>query len=191
MTSSLNMGLIGSGFMGQIHADAYRRAGILYRNLPRTPALYAIADKNEELAEGARRRLGFQKAYGDWRRLIEDPGVHVVDITTPNHLHVDVALAAIEAGKHIYCEKPMAVRAEDAQRMAAAAKRAGVYTMVAFNNLKTPAALVAGQILKRGEIGEPVRFRGRYRNSTPVTAARSPWTPKSAPWRTRIRFSRW
>src|SRR6476620_8559245 len=162
MAKSLNMGLIGSGFMGQAHADAYRRAGILYRNLPRTPVLYAIADQNDALAEQARARLGFAKAYGDWRRLIEDPEVDVVDITTPNHLHVEPALAALEAGKHVYCEKPMAVKVQDAQRMAAAAKKAGVKTLVAFNNIKTPAALVAKQIIERGEVGELVRFRGRF-----------------------------
>jgi predicted dehydrogenase len=88
--------------------------------------------------------------------------VDVVDITTPNHLHVEPALAALEAGKHVYCEKPMAVKVEDAQRMAAAAKKAGVKTLVAFNNIKTPAALVAKQIIERGEIGELVRFRGRF-----------------------------
>jgi predicted dehydrogenase len=162
MAKSLNIGLIGSGFMGQAHADAYRRAGILYRNLPRTPVLYAIADQNDDLAEKARARLGFAKGYGDWRRLIEDPEVDVVDITTPNHLHVEPALAALEAGKHVYCEKPMAVKIEDAQRMAAAAKKSGVKTLVAFNNIKTPAALVAKQIIERGEIGELVRFRGRF-----------------------------
>jgi predicted dehydrogenase len=162
MVKSLNIGLIGSGFMGQAHADAYRRAGILYRNLPRTPVLYAIADQNDALAEQARGRLGFAKAYGDWRRLIEDPEVDVVDITTPNHLHVEPALAALQAGKHVYCEKPMAVKVEDAQRMAAAAKKAGVKTLVAFNNIKTPAALVAKQIIERGEIGEPIRFRARF-----------------------------
>jgi predicted dehydrogenase len=168
MPNALNIGLVGSGFMGQAHADAYRRAGILYRNLPRTPVLYAIADQNESLAESARRKLGFAKAYGDWQRLVEDPDVHVVDITTPNHLHVEVALAAIEAGKHVYCEKPMAVKVEDAQRMAAAAKKSGVQTLVAFNNVKTPAALVAKQIIERGEIGEPVRFRGRFDQGSQV-----------------------
>jgi predicted dehydrogenase len=162
MTKPLNIGLIGSGFMGQAHADAYRRAGILYRNLPRKPELYAIADQNDSLAEQARARLGFAKAYGDWRRLIEDPQVDVVDITTPNHLHVEPALAALEAGKHVYCEKPMAVKLADAQRMAAASSKAGVKTLVAFNNIKTPAALVAKQIIDRGEIGELVRFRGRF-----------------------------
>jgi predicted dehydrogenase len=162
MSKPLNIGLIGSGFMGQAHADAYRRAGILYRKLPRRPELYAIADQNDALAEQARSRLGFVKAYGDWRRLIEDSEVDVVDITTPNHLHVEPALAALEAGKHVYCEKPMAVKLEDAQRMAAAARTAGVKTLVAFNNIKTPAALVAKQIIERGEIGELVRFRGRF-----------------------------
>src|SRR4029077_9651096 len=162
MSNTLNIGLIGSGFMGQAHADAYRRAGILYRNLPRTPVLYAVADQNDALAEQSRSRLGFEKAYGDWRRLIEDPEVDVIDITTPNNLHVEPALVAIEAGKHVYCEKPMAVKVEDAQRMDAAARKAGVHTLVAFNNLKTPAALVAKQIIERGEIGAPVRFRGRF-----------------------------
>ncbi|MBV8815829.1 MAG: Gfo/Idh/MocA family oxidoreductase [Verrucomicrobia bacterium] len=162
MPKPLNIGLIGSGFMGQAHADAYRRAGILYRNLPRTPVLYAIADQNAALAEQARARLGFVKAYGDWRQLIEDPEVEVVDITTPNHLHVEPAIAALESGKHVYCEKPMAVKVEDAERMAAAARKAGVNTLVAFNNIKTPAALVAKQIIERGEIGQLVRFRGRF-----------------------------
>ena len=90
--------------------------------------------------------------------MIEDPDVHVIDITTPNNLHVEPALVAMEAGKHVYCEKPMAVKVEDAQRMASAAKKSGVHTLVAFNNLKTPAALVAKQIIDRGEIGEPIRF---------------------------------
>jgi predicted dehydrogenase len=93
--------------MGQTHVDAYRRAALLYRNLPRTPFLYAVADQNDALAEQAQSRLGFQKAYGDWRRLIEDPAVDVVDIVTPNNLHVEPALAAIEAGKHVFCEKPI------------------------------------------------------------------------------------
>src|SRR5260370_2641073 len=177
MAKSLNIGLIGSGFMGRAHTDAYRRAGILYRSLPRTPVLYAIADQNDALAEQARGRLGFAKAYGDWRRLIEDPEVDVVDITTPNHLKGEPALAALEAGKHVYCEKPMAVKVEDAQRMAAAAKKAGVKTLVAFNNIKTPAALVAKQIIERSEIGEfvlfPVSFPQRFFNTPFCTSPRA------------------
>jgi predicted dehydrogenase len=162
MANTINIGLIGSGFMGQAHADAYRRAGNLYKNLARAPVLYAIADQNDELAERSRRRLGFEVAYGDWRRMLEDPKVDVIDITTPNNLHPEQSVAAVEAGKNVYCEKPMAVKVEDAQKMAAAARKAGVHSMVAFNNLKTPAAMVAKQIIERGEIGEPIRFRGRF-----------------------------
>jgi predicted dehydrogenase len=106
MSKALNIGLIGSGFMGQAHADAYRRAGILYQNLPRKPELYAIADQNQELAEQARARLGFAKAYGDWRRLIEDPEVDVVDITTPNHLHVEPAWLPSKRGSMFIVRSP-------------------------------------------------------------------------------------
>ena len=94
--------------------------------------------------------------------MLEDPKVDVIDITTPNNLHPEQALAAVEAGKNVYCEKPMAVKVEDAQKMAAAARKAGVNSMAAFNNLKTPAAMVAKQIIERGEIGQPIRFRGRF-----------------------------
>lgn len=86
----------------------------------------------------------------------------MVDITSPNHLHYTMAMAAIAAGKHVYCEKPLAVNEQQAQEMAQAARRAGVKTMVAFNNIKTPAALLAKQIIARGDIGEPVRFRGTF-----------------------------
>lgn len=83
MTECLNIGLIGSGFMGQAHADAYRRAVMMYSALPKTPLLYAVADQTEEMAAIAASRFGAEKAYGDWRALVEDPVVDVVDITTP------------------------------------------------------------------------------------------------------------
>src|SRR5260370_24228468 len=132
MLKALNIGLIGSGFMGQAHADAYGRAGILYRNLPRKPELYAIADQNDALAEQARARLGFAKAYGDWRRLIEDPQVDVVDITTPNHLHVEPALAALEAGEHCFFGKPTALKLSAAHTLPPPARQTGVNTFVPF-----------------------------------------------------------
>lgn len=159
---SLKIGLIGSGFMGQAHADAFRRARMLYPNLPRVPELYGLADANDELAAAAAQRLGFSKSFGDWRKLVNDPEVDVIDITSPNHLHCEMALAAIEAGKHVYCEKPLAVTLEDAQRMAEAARRKGVKTFVAFNNIKTPAAMLAKQLIDRGDIGTPTRFRAWF-----------------------------
>ncbi len=159
---TLNIGLIGSGFMGQAHADAYRRAAMLYRDLPAVPCLYMLADASEALAADAAARFGFERSTGDWRRLVEDPAVDVVDITSPNALHHEMALAAIAAGKHVYCEKPLSVTLAEAEEMAAAARSKGVKTMVAFNNIKTPAAMLAKQLIDRGEIGVPMRFRGWF-----------------------------
>ena len=145
MSARLNIGLIGSGFMGQAHADAYRRAAMFYPDLPKRPHLYALADQDQALAERHAAKLGAEKAYGDWRELVNDPQVDVVDITSPNHLHYTMAMAAIAAGKHVYCEKPLAVNEQQAQEMAQAARRAGVKTMVAFNNIKTPGAILANR----------------------------------------------
>ncbi|EYD76898.1 Myo-inositol 2-dehydrogenase [Rubellimicrobium mesophilum DSM 19309] len=161
MTKRLNIGLIGSGFMGQAHADAFARAKLLYRNLPAVPHLYMLADASEELAASAARRFGFERSTGDWRALVSDPGVDVVDITSPNALHHEMALAAITAGKHVYCEKPLSVTLAEADEMAAA-KAKGVKTMVVFNNVKTPAAMLAKQLIERGDIGQPMRFRGWF-----------------------------
>ncbi|WP_339115137.1 Gfo/Idh/MocA family oxidoreductase [Thioclava sp. GXIMD2076] len=162
MTKTLKIGLIGSGFMGQAHADAFRRAAMLYPDLPAQPELYMLADATETLAAKAAARFGFARSTGDWRQLVSDPEVDVVDITSPNALHHEMALAAIAAGKHVYCEKPLSVTVAEAEEMEDAARRAGVKTMVAFNNIKTPAAMLAKQLIEAGEIGQPMRFRGWF-----------------------------
>jgi len=162
MTKHLNIGLIGSGFMGQAHADAFARAKLLYRDLPAVPRLYMLADATEDLAASAAARFGFDYHTGDWRELVNSPDVDVVDITSPNALHHEMALAAIAAGKHVYCEKPLSVTLAEAEDMAAAAKAKGIKTMVAFNNMKTPAAMLAKQLIDRGDIGTPMRFRGWF-----------------------------
>ncbi len=162
MQKRVNIGLIGSGFMGQAHADAFRRAAMLYSDIPAVPHPYMLADATEELAAEAAARFGFERSTGDWRVLVADPGVDVVDITSPNALHFDMAMAAIAAGKHVYCEKPLSVTLAEAEAMAVAAEAARVKTMVAFNNVKTPAAMLAKQLIDHGEIGTPMRFRGWF-----------------------------
>jgi predicted dehydrogenase len=160
--NTINIGLIGSGFMGQAHADAYRRASLLYRDLPLVPVLHTLADANRELAQAAAGRFGFAHATGDWRAMVNDPEIDVVDITTPNSLHFEMAMEAITAGKHVYCEKPLTVTLADAEALADAAERAGVKTMAAFNNIKTPAALLAQRLIVESEIGTLTRFRGWF-----------------------------
>src|SRR5512133_413718 len=108
----------------------------------------------------AARMLGFTRATGDWQVLVLDPGIDIVDITTPPTLHHRMALAAASTGKHIYCEKPLAPNAALAQEMAEAAERAGVKTQVGFNYLKNPMLALAREIIAGGELGEIVSFRG-------------------------------
>ena len=160
--TELNIGLIGAGFMGRAHADAFRRAGLLDASLPARPRLYKIAERNDDFAASAAKALGFERSTGDWRALVADPEVDVVDITSPNNLHYEMAMAAIEAGKHVYCEKPLAVRLEHAEAMQKEAAKRGVKTMVAFNNVKAPAALLARELIRKGDIGGPIRFRGWF-----------------------------
>lgn len=160
--TDLNIGLIGSGFMGQAHADAFRRVALLYRDLPARPRLSMLAERDAAFASAAAERMGFERSTGDWHELVNDPRIDVVDITSPNNLHRDMAIAAIEAGKHVYCEKPLAVTLADAEAMQAAAARKGVKTMVAFNNVKTPAAMLARRLIDEGAIGRPIRFRGWF-----------------------------
>lgn len=154
----LGIGLIGSGFIGKVHALAYRAAPAVFGL--EAPRLEILADVDDRTAAEAARRLGFDRSTGDWRTLVTDPTVDIVDITTPNDLHEEIALAAIAAGKAVYCEKPLAPDAAGAARMAEAAAAAGVRTMVGFNYLKNPIAGLAKQIVGSGEIGEVFAYRG-------------------------------
>ena len=158
----VNIGLIGTGFMGKGHAMAYRMLPMVFGPLSATPRLRLLADVSEELARTGADAFGFDDWTSDWRELASHPDVDVVDITAPNHLHRDMALAAAAAGKHIYCEKPLALTAADALEMTEAAERAGIRTLVGFNYLKNPAALVARRLIEEGELGDIWHFHGVF-----------------------------
>lgn len=155
----LGIGLVGSGFMGRAHAFAFHAVSQIF-DLPLKPELAVLADQNQAIAEEAARKLGFARAVSDWQALVGDPEVDVVSITTPNHLHKPIALAALEAGKAVYCEKPLAATLADAKEMADAARASGRVTLVGFNYLKNPIVGLAREIATSGEIGEIVAFRG-------------------------------
>jgi predicted dehydrogenase len=157
----LGVGLIGSGFMGRCHALAFRAAPAVFA-LPLAPELELLADVSEAAARRGAEELGFARATGDWLSLIEDPRVDLVDVTAPNTLHKPMALAAVRAGKHVYCEKPLAPTAADARELVEAAEAAGVRTMVGFNYLKNPIVALAREIIAGGEIGEVIGFRGLH-----------------------------
>ena len=154
----IGVGIIGTGFMGECHALAFSAVTPLFQP-PLRPRLAVVADVNAAAAERARDRFGFARSTPDWRDLVADPAVQLVSITAPNILHKEMALAAIAAGKHVYCEKPLALTAADAREMALAAEEAGVRTMVGYNYLCSPAIRHIGRLLDAGELGRLTYLR--------------------------------
>lgn len=155
----LRIGLIGTGFMGKAHVFGFATAQRVF-DLPYELIMHAVADQTEALAASAARALGFARSSGDWRSLVQDPDIDVIDITAPNALHREMALAAITAGKHVYCEKPLAPRASDAREMADAAEAAGVRTQVGFSYLCNPMFALARDMIRGGELGEIHSYHG-------------------------------
>ena len=155
----LGIGLIGTGFMGKAHAFAYRAALAAFPDIP-VPRLEMIADVNADLAARAAHQYGFARSSGDWRALVNDPRIDVVSITTPNTLHKEMALAAIAAGKHVHCEKPLSPSLADSLAMVEAAEKKGVVTQVGFNYIKNPLLKQARDMIVGGELGEITGFRG-------------------------------
>ena len=158
----LRIGLIGAGWMGKAHAVAYRNVPMIFGAEPAVPMLEMVADVNPAWAEAAARNLGFARWSADWREVVADPRVDVVDITAPNDVHHAIALAALAAGKPVYCEKPLANTAAETREMAEAAAAAGVPTLVGFNYLKNPAHPYARELIRSGELGEITLFRGTF-----------------------------
>ena len=158
----LNVGLIGAGFMGKAHSLAYMAMPMFFWPAPAIPIRKTIVDVSDSIAAEAAQRFGFEKSTSDWRSVIEDPEIDIIDIATPNHLHAEIAIAAAAAGKHIISEKPLARNGEEAKTMYEAVKNAGIVHMVAFNYRRTPAVALAKKYIDEGAIGEILNFRGTY-----------------------------
>ncbi len=157
----VRIGLIGTGYIGRCHAIAYAQAPTVF-NLKGELVREMLAEVNPELASAQAATLGFNRSTGDWRELVADDNIDVVDICAPNFLHKEMALEAIRHGKHVYSEKPLALDAADAEEMVRAAEKAGVKTLVGFNYMKNPTSQLAKEIIARGEIGEVVHFYGTH-----------------------------
>ncbi len=169
----LGIGLAGAGFMGRTHALAFQTVGRVF-DLPLAARLEMLADATSESAETAASRFGFARSTGDWRTMIGDQAVELVDVATPNALHAPIALAALAAGKHVYCEKPLAPTADDAWLMVRAAEHAGVVTAAGFNYLCNPMIGLAREMIASGELGRIWSFRGIF-NEDFMRDPRAPW----------------
>ncbi|MBY6152261.1 Gfo/Idh/MocA family oxidoreductase [Vannielia litorea] len=175
----IGVGLIGTGFMGKAHALAWRGARAVMGGDSEI-ALAHLCEMPLAKAEKLAGDWGFARAGDDWLALVEDPAVDVVSITTPNGLHAPMAIAALEAGKHVWCEKPMALMLEEAEAMVAAAKASGKVTLVGYNYVRNPALHHAAKLIAEGRIGRVVHVRGFYDEDYQADGE-LPWT-----WRAKL-----
>ncbi|GAB5428902.1 MAG: Gfo/Idh/MocA family oxidoreductase [Devosia indica] len=158
----LNVAMIGGGFMGKAHAMAYAAMPMFFWPAPAIPVRKVVVDVNQEMAETARDRFGFEEASADWRAVVARPDIDIIDICTPNNSHAEIAIAAAKAGKHIICEKPLARTGEESKTMLDAVQASGSIHMVAFNYRRTPAVALAKKLIEEGRIGDILNFRGTY-----------------------------
>jgi predicted dehydrogenase len=154
----VGVGLIGTGFMGKCHAIAWNAVGTVFPDAGR-PRLVHLGEAGEELARRRGAELGFERASGDRRAVIADPEVDIVSITTPNQFHPEMAVAALQAGKHLWCEKPMAPQFAEAEAMADAARRTGKVAVLGYNYIQSPAIRRIGALLEEKAIGELSHLR--------------------------------
>jgi predicted dehydrogenase len=162
--TELGVGMVGYAFMGAAHSQAWRTAPHVF-DLPLAVSMAAVCGRDADLVTAAARRLGWASAETDWHALIARDDVQLVDVCTPGDLHAEIAIAALEAGKHVLCEKPLANTLEEAAAMAAAADRArerGVRSMIGFNYRRVPAIALARSLAADGKLGEIRHVRATY-----------------------------
>ena len=167
----IGVGMLGYAFMGKAHANAYRTLPYMAWPPPLRPRLVSIAGRDGAAVQEAARRYGFERAVTDWRELVADPEVQLFDNSGPNNLHAEPTVAAAEAGKHVFCEKPLGRTAEESFDLWRRVEAAGVKHMTAFNYRFVPAVRLARQMIEAGELGEIHHFRGRYLQDWGTTTA--------------------
>ncbi len=162
MTDSIGIGVIGMGWMGQVHARSYLQSRLRFPDLGVLPRLVICSDNVPQRADSAKAALGFEHSTTDWHEVITHPDVQVISITTPNNLHLEIAQAAAAAGKHIMCEKPVGRYPSETAQIEAAAGETGILTFVGFNYRWAPLVQHAHKLIKSGKLGDLTQFRGRF-----------------------------
>ncbi len=158
----IGIGMLGYAFMGKAHANAFKKIPYIMYPPVAIPRLVAICGRNEEAVSEAARRYGYEKYYTDWRKMLEDPEIQVFDNGGPNDMHAEPCIAAAQAGKHVFSEKPLARSAEEARRMLDAVQQAGVKHQVAFNYRFVPAVAQARRLIESGALGRIYHWRAVY-----------------------------
>ena len=161
---ALRVGMIGYAFMGAAHSQAWRTAPHFF-DLPLVPEMSVVCGRDAAGVAEAAARLGWANHATSWRSVVEDDGIDLVDVCTPGDTHAEIAIAALEAGKHVLCEKPLANSVAEAEAMTAAAERAaehGVRAMVGFTYRRVPAIALARRLVAEGRLGEVRHVRAQY-----------------------------
>jgi predicted dehydrogenase len=160
MKAALNIGMIGHRFMGKAHSHALHNLGISF-DLPIQPVKHTLCGSSEDVAE-AGRRLGWLATTRRWQEVVENPAIDIVVICSPGNTHSEIAIAAARNGKHVLCEKPLALTGAEATEMLDAVEKAGVRHAVNFNYRKLPAVSLARKLIAEGRLGEIRFFRATY-----------------------------
>lgn len=162
VVKEVGVGVLGYAFMGKAHSNAYIKMPIFFYPPPAKPRLVAICGRTEGAVAEAAKRYGYETYYTDWKRLVKDNRIELVDNCLPNNMHAAPCIAAVEAGKHVLCEKPLAMSVREAREMYEAAEKAGVKHMTGFNYRFVPAIRLAKKLIDEGYIGKILQYRAVY-----------------------------
>ncbi|MDB5106606.1 MAG: ydgJ 2 [Fibrobacteres bacterium] len=165
----LNVGMVGYGFMGRTHSNAFRKVSNFFEN-EHVPVLKAICGRNEANTRAFAEQWGYESIETDWRKLVERKDIDVVDICTPNDSHMEIAIAAAQAGKMIMCEKPLARDTAEGEKMVAAVEGAKVLNTVWYNYRRMPAVTMAKQLIDEGRLGRIFHYRANFLQDWTISA---------------------
>ena len=161
MAKTLNVGMVGYGFMARAHSNAWSSVSHFFDTGYR-PVLKAVAARNTEKAGSFARMWGYERVEGDWRKLVEARDIDVIDVCVPNDLHAEISIAAARAGKMVTCEKPLARTAAEAMPMIAAVEAAAVPNMVWYNYRRVPAVMLVKHLVESGRLGKIFHYRAKF-----------------------------
>jgi predicted dehydrogenase len=161
MAKTLRVGMIGYRFMGKAHSNAWRQAPRFFP-LKADIDMHTICGRDPQALEAARAQFGWKNASTDWKAVVNSPEIDAVDINTPNDSHAEIAIAAARAGKHVLCEKPLALTVDQCREMLDAVKKAKVVHMICHNYRRIPAIAQAKKMIEEGALGDIYHYRARY-----------------------------
>jgi predicted dehydrogenase len=169
MKKKIKVGLIGYGFMGRTHSNAYCKVNHFF-DLAYEPELKVVCGLDADVAKTFAENWGYQSSTTDWKKVIEDNDIDLVDICVPNNMHAEIAIAAAKAGKSILCEKPLALNVAQAKEMVEAIEKAGVANLVSFNYRRVPAVTLAKQLIDEGRLGRIFHYRANFLQDWTISA---------------------